>query len=199
VFEANGVKVRVVGVPYHGNTYDMERFASIKKGDEDWLVCVAHVLASEQGGTMFENEDIIPYAELANYAPDLFLLGHWHKDQGVVDVDGTKIVNIGSMTRGSIAQDDVERRPAIALLTFTKTEIKVQVARLRVRPSEEVFDIESHIRAEARASTMDAFVSSVRETLVDTEGESLEDIVKGASVPEQVQERTLYYLEMADL
>jgi len=126
-------------------------------------------------------------------------LGHWHKDQGVVDVDGTKIVNIGSMTRGSIAQDDVERRPAISLLTFTKTEIKVQVARLRVRPSEEVFDIESHIRAEARASTMDSFVSSVRETLVDTEGESLEDVVKGAGVPEQVQERAIHYLEMADV
>jgi len=46
VFEKDGVKVRVVGIPYHGTRYDMERFHSIKKGDEDYLVCIAHVLAS---------------------------------------------------------------------------------------------------------------------------------------------------------
>lgn len=197
LFEADGVKVRVVGVPYHGNSYDLERFASIQKGDEDWLVCVAHVLASPQGGTMFENEDVLRYRELAGFDPDVFLLGHWHKDQGVATVEGKKIVNIGSMTRGSIAQDDLERRPAIALLTFTKEEVKVQVVRLRVRSAEEVFDLDAHVRAEARATTMDAFVSSVRETLVDTEGVSLEDAVRVTSVPEQVQEKAIYYLELA--
>jgi len=199
LFEVDGVKVRVVGVPYHGTTYDLERFAAIKRGDEDWLVCVAHVLASPQGGTMFENEDVLRYSELAAFAPDVFLLGHWHKDQGVQTLNGKKIINIGSLTRGSIAQDDVERKPAISLLTFTKEEVKVQVVRLKVRSADEVFDLDAHVRAEARATTMDAFVSSVRETLVDTEGESLEDVVRVSSVPEQVQERAIAYLEMADV
>jgi DNA repair exonuclease SbcCD nuclease subunit len=196
-FESDGVRVRVVGVPYHGTSYDLERFASIKRGDEDHLVCVAHVLASERGGTMFENEDVLRYSELAEFAPNLYLIGHWHNDQGVAEIDDTKIVNTGAMTRGSIAQDDVDRRPAIALLTFTKEAVKVQVARLRVQAAEEVFDLDAHVRAEARATTMDAFVSSVRETLVEREGESLEDCVKASELPEIVRERAIAYLEAA--
>jgi len=72
VFEADGVKVRVVGIPYHGTEYDWDRFTRIKKGDESYLVVMAHVLASKQGGTMFEGEDIIQYAALAELDPDVW-------------------------------------------------------------------------------------------------------------------------------
>ena len=73
-FEKNGVTVRVVGIPYHGTTYDMDRFKNIQKGDEDYLVCIAHVLASKKGGSMFENEDIIKYNDLTDLAPDVWCL-----------------------------------------------------------------------------------------------------------------------------
>ena len=39
VFTDGEIQVRVVGVPYHGTTYDMNRFRSITKGTEDHLVC----------------------------------------------------------------------------------------------------------------------------------------------------------------
>lgn len=71
LLERDGVSVRVVGVPYHGTSYDMERFA-VEKGDEDWLVVIAHVLASEQGGTMFEGEDIVKYSDLEGLDADVF-------------------------------------------------------------------------------------------------------------------------------
>jgi len=198
VFDQGGVKVRVVGVPYHGHKYDWERFAAIKKGDEDYLIAVAHVLASPKGGSMFENEDVMKYADLARLDPDMWLLGHWHKDQGVQVVNGKRFVNIGSMTRGSLAQDDVERRPAIALLTFTQAEMRVQVLRLRARDASEVFDLDAKVRAEARVMTMDAFVASVRETLIEKREQSLEEDVEALSdVPVQVRERALTYLERA--
>ena len=196
VFESEGVKVRVVGVPYHGKTYDLDRFASIEKGDEDFLVCVAHVLASEKGGSMFEGEDILRYRDLAKFAPDCYLTGHWHKDQGVQEVGGTKFVNIGSLTRGSLSQDDVGRRPAIALLTFSKdTGIHVRVLRLRVKDAEEVFDMEARVREEARTVTVDAFVESIRASLVEAGQGSVEDAVASANVPEVVRERALAFLE----
>ncbi|MEL7340068.1 MAG: metallophosphoesterase, partial [Bacteroidota bacterium] len=71
--------VRVVGVPYHGTTYDLERFRAVKKGNEDYLVMVAHVLASAKGGSMFEGEDILSYDFLKTLDADVMAFGHWHK------------------------------------------------------------------------------------------------------------------------
>jgi exonuclease SbcC len=197
-FEVEGLKVRVVGIPYHGKSYDLERFQSIVKGDEDFLICIAHVLASEKGGTMFEGEDILEYRDLAPLAPDMFMFGHWHKDQGVHEIDGTKFVNIGSLTRGSLSQDNVGRRPAIALLTLSKEEgIRVQVLRLRVKDADEVFDMDARVREEAREMTVDAFVESVREALVETKSASVEESIEGMDgVPDVVRERALGFMEM---
>ena len=125
-------------------------------------------------------------------------LGHWHKDQGAVSLHGKQIVNIGSLTRGALTQDEMDRRPAVALLSFTRTTAEVKVARLKVKPPEEVFDLDARVRAEARTMTMDAFVASVRSTLVDSGGSTLEETVGNLQdVSEKVREKALLYLERA--
>ena len=191
------VKVRVVGIPYHGTSYDMERFTSIKKGDEDILICVAHVLASHKGGTMFEGEDIIKYADLVDTAPDLYLFGHWHKNQGVEEIGGKQFVNIGSLTRGSLSQDNVDRIPSAAVLRCTGQGVEVEVRPLRVGPAEEVFDVEGRERQVRRQMEMDSFVTAIRDALQPSEeGESLSDGISGMSdVPNEVREKALSYLE----
>jgi len=198
VFVRDGVKVRVVGVPYHGTTYDLDRFRRIRRGDEDVLVCVAHVLASARGGSMFEGEDILSYDALTAFEPDMFCFGHWHKDQGVEVVGGKTIVNIGSLTRGSLSQDEVDRKPACAVMTFAPGQPpQIQVVRLRVRPASEVFDIAGRARAEARTSTVDSFAESVRTRLASERGRDVTDVVAGLDVPDRVRERVLLYLERA--
>lgn len=71
-FTQDGINVRVVGVPYHGVRYDLDRFRSIKKGSEDYLVVMGHILASPQGGEMFEGEDILKYSEVDSFDGDAF-------------------------------------------------------------------------------------------------------------------------------
>jgi len=197
VFEQGGVKVRVVGVPYHGTTYAMDRFHYIERKDEDYLVCVAHVLASKKGGSMFEGADIIKYEALRDTAPDMFLFGHWHKDQGIVELQDKTFVNVGSLTRGTLSRDDVGRRPACVLLSFSEQEMTAKVVRLRVKPSEEVFDIEGRARQVQRQVEMDSFVTAIRDSLsTEQEGEDLVDVVNNLSdVPQAVRERSLAYLE----
>lgn len=194
-----GVRVRVVGIPYHGTKYDMMRFQGIKKGDEDFLVVVAHVLASPRGGTMFEQEDVIKYADLAGLDPDVWCFGHWHKDQGIQEINGKYFVNIGSMTRGALIQDEMDRKPGVVLLSFEKGQKpSFQTLRLKARPAEEVFDIDSRVRAETRETTMDAFVSSVRETLVESKALDLADSVEAMQdISDRVREKALLYLEQA--
>jgi DNA repair exonuclease SbcCD nuclease subunit len=197
--ESMGFKVRVVGVPYHGNRYDMERFTSIEKGDEDILICVAHVLASNKGGTMFEGEDIIKYADLVDTAPDVFLFGHWHKNQGVEEIGGKQFVNIGSLTRGSLSQDNLDRVPAAAVLRCTEKGVEVEVKPLNVRPAVEVFDVEGRERQVKRQVEMDSFVTAIRDALQPAkEGETLAEAVTSmGDVPNEIRERALAYLESA--
>lgn len=197
VFTHDGITVRLVGIPYHGTSYDMDRFHSIQKGDEDILICVAHVLASHKGGTMFEGEDIIRYADLVDTAPDVYLFGHWHKDQGIKEIGGKQFVNIGSLTRGSLSQDEVERQPASAILRCSSEGVAIEVHRLKVRPAEEVFDVEGRARQIKRQVEMDSFVTAIRDALQPPEdGETLTDTVLGmADVPNEIRERALSYLE----
>lgn len=198
VFERDGVKVRVVGVPYHGTTYDLERFRRIRRGDEDHLVCIAHVLASEKGGSMFEGEDILRYQDLLEFAPTCFAFGHWHKDQGVTVVGDKTIINIGSLTRGSLAQDDVSRQPSCAILTFAKgSPVDVKVVRLNVGAASEVFDVEGRRQAEKRAETLDSFVESVRARITTPQGVDVRETVRGLPVAQAVRERALALLERA--
>ena len=192
-------KVRVVGVPYHGTTYDMNRLTTITKGDEDYLVVVAHLLATgDKGGWAHcEKEDVLQYGDLVNYDPDLWLFGHSHKDQGVRVLGGKTFVNLGSLTRGSLNQDDIARTPKMAVLRFTKKGIHVEEVPLSFRPAVEVLDIAGKTRAEGRAATMEVFVDNLQKTLAPTEGKSLLDEVREANVPEEIRERTLHYLEQA--
>jgi len=197
VFTADdGLKVRVVGIPYHGTRYELDRFRNIKRGDEDYLICVAHVLASLRGGSMFEGEDIIRYSDLTDTAPDLYCFGHWHKDQGVEQIDGKTFLNIGSLTRGSLSQDEVQRQPSCAIISASRDKgLEVQVVRLRVKPAEEVFDVERRHRVETRTMEMDAFVSTLREALAPDTTADLSDVIRGTDLPDQVRERALSYLE----
>lgn len=200
VFVQDGLKVRVVGIPYHGTTYDLSRFTSIQRGDEDFLICVAHVLASKQGGTMFEGEDIIKYADLLDTAPDLYAFGHWHKDQGVEHLGGKMFVNIGSLTRGTLSQDDLGRQPACVLITAERGKpLGVKVVRIRVSPPEEVFDLTSRDRQVRQQEDMAAFVEHIREALVPLgHGDTLSDTVRAMpDLPDAVRERALLYLEKA--
>lgn len=199
VFEQDGVKVRVVAIPYHGTEYDRNRFSTITKGDEDWLVVIAHVLASgqPQQGEFFFKEDVLRYIDLANLDPDLWLFGHWHKDQGISRIGKKTFVNLGSITRGALTQDELTRNPKVALIRFQKTGFVVNEIPLHVKAAAEVFNIEGKLRAERRESTMETFVESLKTTLVKEAGPSLLDEVRSAEVPDLIRERTIGYLERA--
>jgi len=187
--------VRIVGVPYHGKKYDMNRLTTITKGDEDYLLVAAHLLASQAGGEMFGSEDIIRYDDILNLDPDVWCFGHWHKDQGVYESGDKRIVNIGSLTRGSLSEDDVKRRPSVAILRFTAEGFTVEQRFLEVQSVAEVFDLEGRVRQEARTMTVDGFVDSVKQTLTSQNRKPLMDEMREMDMLDPVRERALSYLE----
>lgn len=201
-FSDSTCRVKVAGIPYHGPRYDLDHFRDIEKGEADHLVVMAHVLASPHGGSMFAGEDIIKYSDLVDLNPEVsvWLFGHWHKDQGVTEIaPGKWVVNIGSLTRGSLSQDNVDRKPGVAILTFEgKSQPKIEVQRLKVRPSSEVFDMEKRVREESRSMTMDAFVDEVAKSLEGTVSSTLEQTIENLDgIPGKVKDRALDYMERA--
>lgn len=196
-FVSDGIKVRVVGIPYHGTKYDLNRFRSIVKGDEDHLVVMAHCLASPAGGTLFEAEDVVGYNTLANLDPTVWAFGHWHKDQGIKEIaPGKWVANVGALSRGSLSQDDLNRTPTVVVMRFAKQAVTLEPVQLAVAPAKDVFNMAERTRTVTRQNVMDAVVDRLRGTLNMREGGSLLDLVRGAtSVPEPIRERTASYLE----
>lgn len=196
VFERDDVKVRVVGVPYHGTRYDMDRLLNIEKKDENYLMVSAHLLASPAGGSMFGSEDIVSYKDLLKGQADIYAFGHYHADQGITQISEKKwVINTGSLTRGSLSEDNLKRKPKIVLMDFTSEELKLTPVNLKIKPPEEVFDLEEKVKFDARSMIVEDFVKRIQDTLSSGAAKSLEEEVSGMELPEKVRERVLYYLE----
>jgi DNA repair exonuclease SbcCD nuclease subunit len=198
IFVKDGIKVRVVGVPYHGAKYDLDRLAKIRKKDEDFLVVVAHLLASKDGGSMFEGEDILRYSDLVQYEGDIFCFGHWHKDQGVTEISpGRFVVATGSLTRGSLSQDEISRVPKVVQMGFDKlTGIMIKEIPLQIGDPMEVFDLEARVRIETRNDMVENFVQGIKTTLQMQSDKTLVEIIRDLSdTDSSIKEKALFYLE----
>ena len=161
----------------------------------------AHVLASAKGGSMFENEDIVKYDDLTDLAPgvDVWMFGHWHKDQGITEIAPDKwVVNVGSLSRGALIQDDLDRKPCAVELGFSKDGIDIVRHDLDLPEVEQIFDLDSRQKAEMRETVMENFVASLSKALEGSQdADSLDDVVRSSDVPDKVRERALSYLERA--
>jgi DNA repair exonuclease SbcCD nuclease subunit len=207
VMEKDGLKVRVVGIPYHGTSYDWEAIRGIVKGDEDYLFVCCHLLASEKGGVgaMYEGEDIVPYSELEGKGVSGWYFGHWHKDQGVVELgDGTVVVNVGSLTRGSLHLDDMDRKPCIVETVVSKDGVKFNRHDVPVRSALEAFKVEQKLDELEDKERMESIVERMKSLFggkSSTEGLTLIDRVRGlpsGEVSNSVKERAISYLEQTD-
>lgn len=198
--EARFQNIRVVGVPYHGTDYDLSRFESIKRGSEDVLIVVGHVLATPgKGGkgAMFKGEDIVGYDFLKTLDADVFAFGHWHKDQGVSEISpGKHVINVGSLSRGSLSQDNLSRKPCVVVINISEdASISFDRIDLNVKPASEVFDIEMKQRIEQRELSLETFSTSLKDVLHSRQKGVLEDSVRSLDIPDRVKEKVLFYLE----
>ncbi len=199
VLEEDGVKVRVVGIPYHGVEYDFDRLSSITKKDEDYLLVACHLLARRgKTGTMFEGEDIIGYDFLNGIAEvDGWFFGHWHKDQGIKTLkNGATVVNVGSLTRGSLHLDDLDRKPCIVEVEATKDGLSFTRHNVPVRSAKDAFKIEQAVRESEDSDRMIEIVEKMKAVATSSwSGMTLIDKVSGMSLPNEVKEQVISYLE----
>ena len=200
IIEKDGVKVRIVGIPYHGVEYDFDRLKNLKKKDEDYLLVACHLLARKgKTGSMFENEDIVGYDFLNTISEvDVWFFGHWHKDQGITKLkNGSHVVNVGSLTRGALHLDDLDRKPCAVEVIANPKEIKCVRHNVPVLDAEFAFKVEQALQEKEDLERMVDIVEKMKS--ISKEGWASmtlkEQVLDIKNIPNEVKETVLFYLD----
>ena len=163
-FTSGTMKVRVIGVEY---TTDLDvdgLHDMVRKKDETYTVAFVHALAAmapEEKIQSFFNEKIFDYRDLVfNGCPDIYVFGHYHKDQGIVEHMGTRFVNLGAISRGALTFENLERQPKISLITANSQGINVESHVVPHEDAFEIFDLERKKRMEKEIKDIDDFISA---------------------------------------
>ena len=197
VIEKDGLKVRIVGIPYHGTTYDLDRLSDIERGDEDCLIALCHLLARKgKTGTMFEGEDIVGYDFLDTIPQvDCWCFGHWHKDQGVAELpNGSLVVNTGSLTRGSLHLDDLDRKPCVVQLTVDSDGLSYERHDVPVRDAKDAFKVAQALYEREDDARMLEIAERMKQMSLSDSEEPLSERVRKSGLSSEVIERALAYL-----
>lgn len=199
VFQSGPLQVRVVGVPYvPDRSLDFLRGLKKKPGDTH-LIAIVHALAGKNPPAHVEDffgEPVFRYGDLVfDQGPDAWCFGHWHRDQGIERLGDRWFVNQGSVSRGALVHENLERIPKVAVLTITDAGLDVQSVRLQVAPASEVFDLERKDRRDQEGEIIERFVRRLEEDAKFDASESVEESVKSLGFAHEIRDLALTYLE----
>lgn len=201
VFEGDGVRVRVVGMPYSPHRTADEIRAVQKKPGDDFLVVIIHQLAAENPPPSVEDffgEPVFRYGELLTEdGADVFAFGHWHKDQGIVDLRGRKFVNLGAVSRGALIRENLERTPKVAHFEFAKGVARVTPIPLIVAPPSEVFDLDRKVREDKEGEEIEQFVERLKNDANIDPSASIEETLASMDFAREIQDLAREYLQRA--
>lgn len=166
----------------------------------------AHIYSSPKGGDLFGTK-VFSYAELSYTGHDMYLMGHYHPDNGVEDCNYVKdrqtFVNIGSMSRGDHGDENISRKPKCALITLVKdgdqVTWEVEQIILKAKPSEEVFDLVSKEKMARQKEETAGFVAEIEKAASSTESGASEEEELRIIIPNEkrIFDRTMEYINRA--
>lgn len=197
----DGEYVRVVGVPYDPDR-TLQDLRSIQKCGEDRLIAVVHALAGKHPPAHVEDffgEPVFKYRDLiTENGPDVWCFGHWHRDQGIEEIDGRYFINQGSVSRGALVRENLERIPKVALIEVVYGgNLRVTSIPLKVAPAEEVFDLEKKDRRDREIEIIDQFVTVLGESVEFDPSVGIEENVQKLDFALDVRSMAVDYLALA--
>lgn len=204
--DIKGIKVSLKGFPFK----EWECNATKAQKDKyDVNICALHLYATPDGGMLFKNR-LFSYKELGDFGYDIYILGHYHIDQSIQTIinNGSPqyFINVGAVSRGTTSEDNIKRDPKIGYVEITKEDsgkitIKAQAIKLKVKPVEEVFDLEEKKAEKDKISATEEFVEKLQKNLDEglTNTNSIEYEISNLQAEKEIIDSVKYYLEQADL
>ncbi len=177
-FTSGTMKVRVVGVEYTTDL-DLEGLHDlVRKRDETYTVAFVHALAAmapEEKIQAFFNEKVFDYRDLVfNGCPDVYVFGHYHKYQSIVDHHGVKFVNLGAVSRGALTFENLDRVPKVSLIKLSSQGVSVEEHDIPCEDALAVFDMDRKRTMESERRSLDEFITRLRLDAQEGSDDSLE-------------------------
>jgi DNA repair exonuclease SbcCD nuclease subunit len=203
-FTDGTLKVRVVGVEY---TTDLavDGLADLvrKKPGDTYTVAFVHALAAmapEERIQSFFHENIFDYRDLVfDGCPDVYVFGHYHKDQGIVDHMGVKFVNLGAVSRGALTFENLDRKPKVGLIRANSSGITVEEHVIPHEDASSIFDLELKKRLDGERRSLNEFISQLHANRDMASDSSVELRKKELDkFPQDLRELALELLEAAE-
>lgn len=205
-FISGSMRVRAIGVDY---TVDMDYDGlceKVRKVDGDtFTVAFVHALASmapDEKIQSFFNERIFDYRDLVfEGCPDVYVFGHYHKDQGIQEHNGVKFVNLGAVSRGALTFENLERRPKISSMVFNSSGISIEEHEIPVQDASKVFDFEKKKVLERERKNIDEFIAKLASDRSGSGDRTIDDLMKdfqAADFPQDLKNLLLTTLEAAE-
>jgi len=203
--EINGIKVLIKGFPFQESSYPID---PTQREKQDVSICVLHLYATPDGGTLFKTK-LMSYDDLGKSQDDIYVIGHYHIDQGVQTISDNgytqHFINVGAVSRGTTSEDNIKRDPKISYVEIEKADsgeitIRVQAVKLKVKPAEEVFDLEEKKSEKEKMEATEEFVEKLQKNLDEgiANPNSIEEEVDRLNAEKEVIDCVKYYLELAD-
>lgn len=157
----------------------------------DHLVTVGHFYATPEGGPFFKHT-CASYGELAQTPTDIFVLGHFHIDQGIQRVGEKVFINLGSLTRGSLDEDNIHRKVKVGLIDLSDPQPKFKELIVPVEPAEVVFDLQKYEEIKEERKEMEDFVDHLEvefsRVVGSEEGGGPMELLAKMTIPQEVRE-----------
>ena len=195
-----GKKISLIGVPY---TEDLD-LNSVKIPPKDDLIqiCVMHLYAGPKAGMLYR-ERLYGYDELSALSPDIFILGHYHVNQGIQEINGKHFINLGSISRGTSADESIEHQPQFGVIKIIENEgsisIQTMAMPLTVKPAAEVFDLKKREEEKKQETEIQKFVdhlTSMSSMGTDPE-KDFEKVLDSMNLAKVIRDKVLHYIHEA--
>jgi hypothetical protein len=136
------LRVQIDGCPYFSNDIDAIEWVKTRPAREEgvrWRVVLMHQYCAPGDAPMMFQHPIIGLDQMTDCDYDLALWGHDHSRLEPVWVGKCMHVRLGSLSRASLAMDEVDRPVNAAVLCFTPEDVLLREVTVPVRPLEVAF------------------------------------------------------------
>lgn len=191
------ISVEIAGVPWP-RSQCLSEYPRPKRDGAPGIL-MTHCFLAPESGEIF-GDPVLGHRELSELGWSVIHAGHCHYDHGVTRVGDTHFVDVGSIGRGALAEDQVTRQPKVVLVEFSAENktLVTQVA-LNVAPPETVFNIEAHEQRSEEKQQIAEFVENLSGQLAGmSSGNTVETHLQGLDIPDEVRTRVQSYLEAAE-
>lgn len=196
-------EISLVGIPYTENL-DLTTLELPPKQPHIAQICVMHLYAGIKAGMLYR-ERLYGYDELAKLPADIFVLGHYHVDQGIYEEGGKYFMNIGSLSRGTQTEEDINHHPQIGLIKISMEDGKppefvLRSIKLKIKPASEIFNMVKKEEEKREKEEIQLFVEKLAAEAskgpVD-KSKTIEDIIASMDMAKVIRDRVMHFIQEA--